>query len=568
MNEMILRRRWLFGLLVALVALGSSANTIVNRFTQDDVPLLEEDPRPKNPALWDQYLNEAYWPEPLQRDLYRPLTSLLIGVEWQMASGATFPFRTMQLTFYLASCIAFFALALRLLVPWAALAAALLFAVHPVHVEAVAVAVNQAEVIIGLVAAMAVAWYMGRRRSGPLTVREQAGLAAVTVILAHVKESGVMLPVLLFAGLVILDRRPWRAWKDEAVSLIVWQTLAVVLVLANRSRIYFDTATGSFIAEAFEYQPLSGRVMTMLRIVPEWLRLLLWPATLSADYSPTLIVPAEQWGAEQTLGLAILILLAVLAWRLRKTTPVATFGIAWCAIGLFPVSNALLPTGIPLAERTLFLPSVGIMLTVGAVLAVLGPRLARRRAYAWATGAVVGLIVVLGASRSHSRHKVWRNNNIMWAQTVIDNPSGYRPRLALGSILNLMGRRDRAIALYQQSLELWDKTWGANFWLGTWFRTGGNCPAAVPHYRRVLAIKEVEAARTSLVACLAWMGEYTEAKREALPGIGGEEFGPILRVWYRTVDAAAKQDAPPHTVVFPKEYEHLLLESVDKKNVE
>lgn len=564
MNELILRRRSLFGILIAAIALVSSFTTFGNGFTQDDHPIVVEDERVANPGLWHEYLNEAYWPAPMQRDLYRPLTSLLIGAEWQAGNGSPLTYKVMQVTFYLACCLAVFALALRLLVPWAALGIGLLFAAHPVHVEAVALAVNQSEVLVGLICAAAAAWYIGRRRGGPLTAGEHATLAAVTLVASHVKESGAMLPVLLFSAEVILGRTPWRTRIRPVASLIVWQTLAVVITLLLRSRIPFETVSGSFVAEAFEGESLLGRFYTMLSIVPEWLRLLLWPATLSADYSPQAILPAQSWGLDQSLGLAILLLVATLAWRVRKTLPVLVFGIAWCAVGLFPVSNVLLPTGIPLAERTLFLPSIGVMLGVGAVLARVPILFANRgRVVTWATAAMVVLVTVLGVSRSNSRHTIWRDNHQMWAQTVIDNPFGYRPRMALGTLLYELGWRERAIYNYEVAIQLWDKSWGAEFQLAQWYRQSGNCELATPHYQRVLVLREIDPARNSLVTCLAWLGRYEEAQPVAQLGLESEEFGPVMRVWLDTLAAAIAEAPRPERVTFPLDKRYLLEEPAD-----
>src|SRR5690606_248644 len=171
--------------LVALVAVAATWRTTRNFFAQDDVGIVIDDPRNKSMATWDQFLDEAYWPAPYRRDLFRPLTSLLIAGEMQAGQGATISFKVMQVAFYTASAIAVFALALRLLPPGAALATGLLFAAPPVHVEATALAVTQAEVMVGLLAALAAAWYLDRRRSGWPTTREHAGLAAVTLIAAN-----------------------------------------------------------------------------------------------------------------------------------------------------------------------------------------------------------------------------------------------------------------------------------------------------------------------------------------------------------------------------------------------
>ncbi len=558
MLDRVVRHRGWFGLLVALVAVTASVTTLRNSYAQDDFGIVIDDERLHSPVTWHRILSETYWPPPYPRDLYRPLTSLLIGAEFWVNGGNPRTFKAMQLTLYAAAAIAVFALALRVLPPGGALAAGLLFAIHPVHVEAVALAVNQAEVLVGLLSAAAVAWYIGRRRSGPLTAREHAGLAGVTLIAAHVKESGVMLPVLLFAADVLLRRDAWRARIRPLVSLVVWQTLAVTLVVASRSRIEFENVRGTFVAEAFDGLDLYERFLTMLSIVPEWFRLLLWPATLSADYGPRTILPAFAWGTDQTLGLVILLLVALLAWRVRRTLPVATFGIAWCAIGIFPVSNVLIPTGIPLAERTLFLPSIGAMLAVAAVLVRI-PELfpARRRTGFALVTALVLVVSVLGVSRSQSRHRIWRDSNRMWGQTVIDVPDSYRARVAFGSLLMRAGYEDAAIASYAQSVELWDQVSGPMWQLAEWLRNLDQCEAAVPYYRRTVELSDFAPARASLVSCLVWLGRYQDAKAYALPATGTDGYSGIFRIWLRTADSALRVGAPPRTVRFPKGHDYL-----------
>lgn len=150
-------------------------------------------------------------------------------------------------------------------------------------------------------------------------------------------------------------------------------------------------------------------------------------------------------GDPQTLGLAIILLIAFLAWRLRHRSPLFTFGVAWTAIGLLPVSNVLVPTGIMLAERTLITPSVGAMLAVVALgsMAVRAVGVQRRTVARRAGYAVLAIVLVMGITRSFSRHQIWRNQLILWRQTVIDAPDGYRGRVALGALMLGMGWTDR-----------------------------------------------------------------------------------------------------------------------------
>lgn len=547
----IVRYRVGLGILIAAAAAGSVAPILKNTWVQDDIPVIVKDGRLHNPARWNEFLTESYWPPP-HYDLYRPLSSLSMAGEYWAGGSSVLTFRIMQIALYAAAAIAVFALALRLMRPGAALAVALLFAVHPVHVEAAAVAVNQAEMIVGLLAALAVAWYLDRRKRGHLSMRDQAGLAGITMIAAHFKESGIMLPVLLFAAEALLVAGPpiWQRLK-RITGLFVWQTLAVVATLGIRSSIPLLNAAGSYVGETFDGHGIGGRALTMLAVVPEWLRLLLWPQSLAADYAPDRIAPATAWGSDQTVGLLILVLVVVLAWRVRKRNPVFTFGVAWTAIGLFPVSNVLIPTSIALAERTLFLPSIGAMIAVGAVLAALPEAIGkRRRLVVSSTAAMVALVVMLGGLRSWSRSQVWRNNYSLWGQTLIDAPDSYHAWAAFGLLVNDIGHREAAIRSLEKSVSIWDRTSGPLLMLADLYRDDGNCAAAIPMYKKVVALSNHAPARNELIACMIKLHDYVTARQEALEGIRGGYLAMEFRVWMRTLDKAIREDLPPDQVKY------------------
>ena len=163
----------------------------------------------------------------------------------------------------------------------------------------------------------------------------------------------MVLPALLAATeLCLLSGQPWRQRLAQFRPTVLLQVATVMAVVWIRDWVLKGETRGTFTAEGLEGLGLGGRALTMLGVVPEYLRLLLWPASLQADYSPGEIVGTTSWGSAQSLGALILLLVLVLAFRLRKSAPVVPFGLAWTAIGLAPVPNVLAPSGIVPAERT------------------------------------------------------------------------------------------------------------------------------------------------------------------------------------------------------------------------
>lgn len=560
---------WRYGVLVALLSFASSMMTLRNNYTQDDRPAIVEDGRAHDPAQWRRYWSEPYWASQFGGDLYRPMSSTTMAAQWTMGGGAPFAFKAVSVAVYAAASIAVFYLALAVTGPVTALVAAMLFAVHPVHVEAVAVAVNQAEIIVCLLMALAVGRYITDRRRNQVDGRTRWLLFGATLVGVLYKETAAVLPALLLAAEGIILLRTPRRWR-ELFDVMALQGLAIATAGVLRYRVHGSNMRATFTAEAISGATMWERLLSMLGgVVPEWFRLLLWPANLQADYSPRVIDPAVTWETPQTLGLAIILLVAFLAWRLRHRAPAFSFGVTWTAIGLLPVSNVLVPTGIMLAERTLITPSVGAMLAVAALgsLAVRAVG-ARRRPLARQAGyAVVAVVLVMGISRSYSRHQVWRTQLGLWRQTVIDAPDGYRGRVALGGLMLEMGWTDRGEAQLLEGIALWDGSSGPIFTLADRYRHSERCVEAVALYEKALAIEEFAPGRAGMVSCRAFLGQYAQARREAFDGLRIGFYSEIFRVWIRTLDQAMRTDAPAGTVRFPVNMNHLFESAVREEGV-
>ena len=378
------------------------------------------------PAEWTRYWSEPYWSQKFGGDLYRPMASTTMAVQWQMGGGATFTYKVMSVALYAAAAIAVYHLALVVAGPLTALAAALLFAVHPVHVEAVAVAVNQGEIMVCILLTLAAARYITDRRADRVTWKTRWILFAAALVGGLYKETAAILAALLVAAEFTILLRLDRRWRQLAATIGL-QVLAVAALGVLRYRVHGDNLAATFVAEAISGATMWERFLSMLgAVVPQWLRLLLWPANLQADYSPRVIVASTAWGTDQTLGLLIILLIGWLAWRMRHRAPAFSFGVAWTAIALLPVSNVLVPDRIMLAERTLIPRASGDdrrasalgSLAVRAVRPPGGPPFAGRPRD-------TRRVLALGGPQRVAAPGV-AEQLVLWRQTVIDAPDGYR----------------------------------------------------------------------------------------------------------------------------------------------
>src|SRR6202521_455925 len=185
---------------IVLLALAASAASLRNGFAIDDVIIIAGDSRiHRLDAPW-RFFTQTYWPPPTKAALYRPLTSLAFALEWRAGDGRPLIFHAMNVLLYLLACPAGYRPAVLLHGGVAGWWAAALFAVHPVHVEAIANSVGQSELWTALWVVLAVAYYIEVRRTRDITAKDIALLSALYVTTCLFKEHAIVLPGLLVAA--------------------------------------------------------------------------------------------------------------------------------------------------------------------------------------------------------------------------------------------------------------------------------------------------------------------------------------------------------------------------------
>ena len=136
------------------------ATSLGNGFAYDDLPLIVENARVTTLLPPWEYFGQSYWPA---GGLYRPLTAWLLALQWKLGGGAPWIFHATNVALHALVTGLVYLLARRMLAPaWAGLAA-LLFAVHPVHVEAVANVVGSRELLCTALVLAAVLTATARR---------------------------------------------------------------------------------------------------------------------------------------------------------------------------------------------------------------------------------------------------------------------------------------------------------------------------------------------------------------------------------------------------------------------
>lgn len=448
------RSAWL---LVGLVSLLVYANSVPNRFAYDDQHIVVTNEAIHSIETLPGALVQPYWPNEYGKEmgLWRPVTIGLFGLQWIAGQGSPLVFHVMNVVVHVLASLAVLALLIELMSLPAAFAGGLLFAVHPIHVEAVANVVGLSEVVS--TAAIVAACVVHLRGGATSTWKTALAVGLLYAIGFGAKESAVTLPGLIFLVDAVRERIGFAELRAYAARR--WP------VYASMGGVAAGLLTGRFLvlgSVANPFAPLGAdllehvpRIWTLGTIWTHYVRLWVFPLDLSSDYSPDVIPIAIGWGVENALGVALAVFvlgLALYAWRRppmaagEDSGRAAAFGVVWFVVAISPISNTLFLSGVLLAERTLYLPSVGLAAASGWLIV----RLARDRPRgAWVA---LALLVLMASVRTVTRNPTWRDNPTMLTALIRDYPQAGRSQWVLGDVLLGRGRTSEALLAYRAAI--------------------------------------------------------------------------------------------------------------------
>jgi hypothetical protein len=381
--------------------------------------------------------------------------------------------------------------------------------------------VGQAELMVGLCAALGLGWYLRRRAAGELRWRDVWLVTLLYAIGLFSKEHAVVFPALIVAAewLVVRDERPWRARLVSVRPLLLALVALTLTYLYARSFVQ-ETFAGFAPYAAFRFLNMgaAARIGTMLHEFPRIAQLMLFPTTLSADYSPNDVIIADGIGLSELPGIMVALGTIVVAFAFRRRAPVASFGLFWFILAYAPVSNILIPTGIVTAERTLFLPSVGVVIVIASAVLWYAERVESRGLVGLRVA--VAALLVLGLAKSVDRQKVWANNDILFDRMVVDSPNNYRAHIMRGRNLVLKKRLREAEVELRRGIRLFPYDAGVTLDVAEAYRRAGMCGPAIPLYEWSYALDSTyRDGRLGYVYCLSTQSRWADTRRQALSGL-------------------------------------------------
>jgi Flp pilus assembly protein TadD len=494
---------------------------------------------------------------------YRPMMTLGYLFTYKLFGMRAYGFHLISLLLHVLIVCMVYMLAERLTGDRvAAFVAGALFALHPIHTEAVdwIAAVTDLEVTFfylltfGLFLALA-------RPGGRLSPRTSAAMAGAYILALLSKEQAMTLPALatVYEHFYRGDRSETSLSQKLARYGLLWLLDAAYMVF----RVHFFKGMAPH--ENFSFLTMWPICLSAAALVGQYIGKLLWPAQLCAFY---VFQPSQSLADFGTVaGLLVLFALAaafVVCWRRRDPdVRFISFGIVWFCALLAPVLNAHWVGSNVFTERYLYLPSVGAAWVAGLGVSKLwsraAPRSAQRQALVLA-GVALG---TLFAIRIVTRNRDWNNDIDFYHRTLEASPQAYQIMNSLGAAYWDRGEFANAEVAWQSSLAARPNNPPVLNDLGLAAAKRQQYPEAIKYFQQAMELKPTSPdPYLNLGRVYRVMGQLGPAEAELRKALAfsplyyliRNELGQVLVAEGRTAEAEeqfrASLDSEPNAIAY------------------
>lgn len=289
---------------------------------------------------------------------------------------------------------------------------AILFGLHPAHVESVAWVSERKDVVSGLFFLLSILFYIRYARATP---GKKASRYILSLICFFLSVAGKPMAVTLPAVLFILDLWPLRRLQGplSLVKTIVVEKLpffaisaaiAIVTVLAQKSSM-----------ASVDVLPLTGRFFSAMRAYIFYLYKLLFPVTLAPFYP--LEVRFDVYSFEYLGSLIAFTAITIATLALIKKRPYLFAAWAYFVVTLLPVVGILQAGSQSAADRYTYLPSVGLFILAGAGLWALAERVGQVSSRRVCTAILIVAAVLLGL-KTYAQIGIWKDPITFWTHEI------------------------------------------------------------------------------------------------------------------------------------------------------
>jgi tetratricopeptide (TPR) repeat protein len=545
-ERLLASHRVVAGAVLVLVSFAAFGGTLANGFVYDDVSQTLHNPFIRNPQLWKRILTGSTWSfAGLGGDYYRPLQELCYWVIYRLAGADPAFFHLLQLILYAATVWVVYRLGSELVrSELAAFLGALLWALHPLHVEPVAWISALPDVGAGLFYVLGF-WLFLRAENRTEHRWTVHVLAALSFFIAlDFKEMALSFPLVLVAYAVFFPQP--GSWLKRAARFTPYLGVLGAYVAIRYA------AVGRLAPSGRPWHVTTVIVSTAVALLGRNTQLFFWPTHLTGfrDFNPAASLHSPwPW--------AVLLVVFAALW-FRKRQPLLGFLVLWWPLALTPCLDYRQLSWPLVGDRFSFIPSVGLCLAIAYLAVAWLPRRARATAvYRYALPAVALAIFIWGVQTVRAVPR-WHDNQTLMkyaARQAPDSPfvhmdkawnlqyragdldgaarefetvlrlnnASFRPAfnlnygayLGLGHIALDKGHRVEAKGYFEKAIRSWPQMSSAYHSLGVlYFPQGDYAHAAGAFEQAVRRDPQDLIGRFYLGTCLLKLGQYRQAAEQ------------------------------------------------------
>jgi tetratricopeptide (TPR) repeat protein len=483
-----------------------------------------------------EILSTDYWygySDQLRGLQYRPASLVMFAIEEEFFPGNPSVHHIVNVLLYAITCLTLFLLLCKifnkqnLLLPFIAV---LLFTAHPLHTEVISNIKSRDEILcflFGIAALFSLLKYYSSRNILYLLL---GGIAVFLSITS--KETGIAFVLVAPMVLYVARDTKTRFLAVTSFTLVAFSGLYLFvryLIVRDVHSIDLLVIDNSLVAA----QSNTDRLATAFYILLRYIGLLLVPNPLSYDYSFSQVKIVSMADPKALLAIVVYVGMGVFAiLNIRKKNPYA-FSILLFLLLLAPVSNIFLKIGSTMAERFLYMPSLGFCLFIALLLvkvtkvnlsdAGLNTSGIFFRRYA-SVLSIAGMIAILYSFKTVSRNRDWKDNVHLFGKDVKTSPQSARTHYnwGLSNIYDLYLKETDPVLKKEYleegkkeleiSLEIYPEYFEAEKPLGYVWLKQGVYEKAILHFDRYLVMNPSDVATlNNKAAALMGLQQYKVA---------------------------------------------------------
>jgi len=446
------RYRWMHLFIIAGAALIVYFNGLNNGFVGDDNGFVTNNLSIRSlkniPAFFSSPKSMAANDPEWGTIIYRPLRTTSYAVDYFLFGLNSAGYHATNLALHISVCIVLYFIIYNLFhQSIASLAGAFIFAVHPVHVEAVSWIASRADLLGMLFVCLSLLFYMKYQN------RKSTVLLAFSLIfsaLAYLsKETMVSLPGIIILYDYAVDReKPFKDFLRSHIAAWIPFLLLCMMYLLLR---FFITGRMSTNQGWWGGTPYSNFLM-MAKATALYLKLLIFPFQLNLHY----IIEPVHTVLDTKVSLSILIILstfALIAYYYLKNRQVF-FSLAFFYLGLVPIANIIPISFSMMAERYIYMPSAGPIIAAAYGINYLYQKSKPVKAFHLSGMALGALLVSVFSYTVITRNTIYRNDPAFYDAAVKESPGSAPSYKGLADQYANTGDERKALENYERALEI------------------------------------------------------------------------------------------------------------------